>query len=148
MSENNCVFCDIVSGKAPAHIIFENDLSMVILDLNPLAAGHSLAIPKRHVPWWYELTAEEITSLFSIARSASEKMMEIFNPDFVGLYIRGRHVSHVHVHLVPTCKDDVIDTFFNAIEDYQYSEKNLNRLKGITSLNEIAGRFSSHPFKG
>ena len=148
MAENSCVFCNIVAGKSPAHILFENDLSMVILDINPLAEGHSLAIPKRHVPWWNEMTAEETTSLFSLSRSTADKMMEVFKPDFVGLYIRGRHVSHVHVHLVPTHKDDIIDTFFNAIEDYQYSEKNLNRLKSVESLEEIARRIASHPFKG
>ena len=147
MTYSNCIFCDIVSGKAPAHVILGNDLSMVILDINPLAEGHALVIPKRHVPWWNEMTSEEISSVFSLAQNAADKMMKVFNPDFVGLYIRGRHISHVHVHLVPTHKDDIIDTFFNAIEDYQYSEKNLNRLKNVESLDEIAKRLASHPFK-
>ena len=53
--ENNCIFCDIVQGRAKAHLIHEDELSLGLLDINPLAEGHCLIIPKRHVPWWHDL---------------------------------------------------------------------------------------------
>ena len=58
-ADQRCVFCEIVAGNAPAHRIYEDDLSLGILDINPFAEGHSLVIPKRHVPWWHDLTEEE-----------------------------------------------------------------------------------------
>ena len=54
--EKNCIFCDIVRGRAEAHLIHEDELSLGLLDINPLAEGHCLIIPKRHVPWWHDLT--------------------------------------------------------------------------------------------
>ncbi len=52
MSKNQkCVFCDIVAGTTLAHIVHEDALSLALLDINPLAEGHCLIIPKRHVPW-------------------------------------------------------------------------------------------------
>ena len=64
MLEEKCVFCDIVAGQAPAHIVFEDELSLGLLDINPLAEGHCLIIPKRHVPWWHDLTVEETRKSF------------------------------------------------------------------------------------
>ncbi len=64
----NCVFCDIVAGKASAYKICEDELSMCILDIHPYTKGHCLVISKRHVPWWHELNHEENASLFNMAK--------------------------------------------------------------------------------
>jgi histidine triad (HIT) family protein len=138
MSGQQCVFCDIAAGKAPAHSIMENELSMIFLDIYPLTRGHCLAIPKRHVTWWHEMTDKETESLFTLARAAADRLMKTFKPDFVGLYTRGRHVPHVHVHLVPTRGGDVLDSFFNALEKYQYAAEELAGLKSSESMDEIA----------
>ena len=53
---NKCVFCDIVKGRGKVHLIYEDALSLALLDINPLAEGHCLIIPKRHAPWWHDLT--------------------------------------------------------------------------------------------
>ena len=86
--EKNCIFCDIVQGRAEAQLIYEDDLSLGLLDINPLAEGHCLIIPKRHVPWWHDLTVEETESLFRVAKRVSEKIMQTFRPDFVCMYAR------------------------------------------------------------
>lgn len=65
-----CVFCAIAAGDAPAQVILQGRLSLCILDINPLSQGHCLAIPRRHVPWWHELSPEETASLFELARQA------------------------------------------------------------------------------
>lgn len=138
MSDHECVFCDIVAGKKPAHVIMENELSMVILDIHPYSKGHCLAIPKRHVPWWHELTDEEISSLFILAKRASEKMMVAFKPDFVCMYARGRRIPHTHIFLIPTHGGDVLDRFFNAMERFQESPEELTRLKGEEMMRKAA----------
>ncbi len=87
-----CIFCEIVKGKSPAHRIYEDGLSLGILDTHPFTQGHCLVIPRRHVPWWHELTAEETSSLFEVSRMIARKMMKIFRPDFVCMYARGRRI--------------------------------------------------------
>jgi len=125
----SCVFCDIVAGKGKAHKIYENEDSMVILDVNPLARGHCLAISKRHVQWWHDLEESEISSLFHAAKIASEKIMSLYKPDFVMMYARGRRIPHVHIFLIPTSKGDVVDRFFNTLEGFQESVDELSEVK-------------------
>jgi histidine triad (HIT) family protein len=68
VKESGCIFCKIVAGKADAYRIYEDELSLGILDINPFTQGHCLVISKRHVTWWHDLTEEEMKSLFSVAR--------------------------------------------------------------------------------
>lgn len=134
----NCVFCDIIGGKAPAHIIAEDERSLCILDIHPYTKGHCLVLSKRHVPWWHELTDEETTSLFSLAREVAGRMMDRLNPDFVFLYARGRRIPHTHLFLIPTYSGDILDRFFNALENFQESPQMLAKLKDQTAMKEAA----------
>ena len=68
-------------------------------------------------------------SLFRVARTVARKMMTALSPEFVCMYARGRRIPHTHIFLIPTVKDDVLDRFFNALEKFQESPKNLVRLK-------------------
>jgi len=133
---DNCIFCQIVAGLLPAHIIEEDAFSLCLLDINPLAEGHCLVISKRHVPWWHDLTEEETISLFCMARRVAKRLMVAFSPDFVCIYARGRRIPHTHVFLVPTSRGDVIDSFFNALERFQESPETLASLKSPNALTE------------
>lgn len=138
MTEENitCVFCDIVAGTAHANRIHEDALSLAILDINPFAKGHCLVIPKRHVPWWHELSEDETASLFKVSRIVADKMMKAFSPDFVLLYARGRRIPHTHIFLVPTYSGDMLDRFFNALEKVQESPQELAKLKEASSMEK------------
>jgi histidine triad (HIT) family protein len=117
--QSGCVFCDIIAGKAKAYKIYEDELSICILDIHPYAKGHCLVIPKRHVPWWHEMSDEENISLFKVAKIVANKMMEAFQPDFIFLWARGTRISHTHIFLIPTHNGDGLDMFFNALEIFR-----------------------------
>ncbi len=138
-----CIFCGIVAGKAEAHRIYEDDLSVGILDIHPFAQGHVLVISKRHVPWWHDLTEKETNSLFKVSRIIARKMMKAFRPDFVCMYARGRRIPHTHIFLVPTYSGDLLDRFFNAFERVQESPAGLAKLKGKKALKEAARRLEA-----
>jgi histidine triad (HIT) family protein len=95
-------------------------------------------IPKRHVPWWHELSLEENASLFRVAKIVAEKMMHSLQPDFVCMYARGRRIPHTHIFLVPTYSGDVLDRFFNALELFQESPQKLAALSEPKSMEETA----------
>jgi histidine triad (HIT) family protein len=136
--EKGCVFCDIAAGKAEAYRIYEDELSMCILDIHPYTKGHCLVVSKRHVQWWHELTDEENASLFKVAKIVANRMMDKFHPDFIFLYARGRRIPHTHVFLIPTYNGDVLDRFFNALENFQESPEELTRLKEPQAMAEAA----------
>ncbi|MBP7067454.1 MAG: HIT family protein [Methanothrix sp.] len=137
-TDKGCVFCDIIDEKTACYRIYEDELSIAILDINPFSKGHCLVIPKRHVPWWHELSMQEIASLFNVAKIVAEKMMKALNPDFVCMYARGRRIPHTHIFLVPTYSGDVLDRFFNALELFQESPPKLAALREENSQEEIA----------
>jgi histidine triad (HIT) family protein len=143
VEKNTCVFCEIAAGNAPAYRIMEDELSMVILDIHPYSKGHCLALPKRHVPWWHEMTAEETASLFTLANRAAGRIMKAFNPDFVCLYARGRRIPHTHVFLIPTHAGDALDRFFSAMEKFQESPAEMVRLMERESMREAARRLGA-----
>jgi histidine triad (HIT) family protein len=136
--KDGCVFCDIIEEKAPCYKICEDELSLAILDINPFSRGHCLVIPKRHVPWWHDLSEEENASLFRVAKIVAEKMMKSLDPDFVCMYARGRRIPHTHIFLVPTYSGDVLDRFFNALELFQESPPKLAALRERGSIEDVA----------
>lgn len=134
--KSGCAFCDIIAGKAKAYKIYEDELSMCILDIHPYTKGHCLVLSKRHIPWWHELTDEENASLFKVAKTVSNKMMATFKPDFIFLYARGRRIPHTHLFLIPTYSGDVLDRFFNALENFQEAPQMLAKLKDPAEMEE------------
>ncbi len=136
MEKSGCIFCDIVAGKAEAYKIYEDELSLCFLDIHPYAKGHCLVIPKRHVPWWHELTDEENAGLFAVAKIVANKIKEKFQPDFVFLWARGTRIPHTHIFLVPTYNGDGLDMFFNALENFQEAPQMLARLTDREQMEE------------
>ena len=133
-----CVFCRIVAGKAEAYRVYEDELSLGILDINPFTRGHCLVLSKRHVPWWHDLTEEETKSLFSVSRIIAQKLKKALNPDFVCMYARGRRIPHTHIFLVPTFGGDMLDRFFNALEAAQELPGRIGPVKRKKELKETA----------
>ncbi len=138
MEKSDCVFCDIIAGKAEAYKIYEDELSLCILDINPYTKGHCLVIPKRHVPWWHEMTDEENASLFKVAKIVSNKIMAALKPDFVFLWARGTRIPHTHIFLVPTYNGDGLDMFFNALENFQEAPKMLVKMQEPAEMKAAA----------
>lgn len=130
---DQCVFCAMARGESPALIVAENALALAFLDLQPLAEGHCLVIPRRHVPWWDEMNAEESSAVFSLAHDVAGKIRRAFRPEFVALYARGRRVPHTHVFVVPTVSGDPLDRTFGALEALQERGAELADLKDPAS---------------
>ncbi|HEY6929316.1 MAG TPA: HIT family protein [Thermoanaerobaculia bacterium] len=135
-----CVFCRIVAGQAPADRVGENERALAILDIHPFAAGHTLVISKRHVPWWHDLTPEETADVFALARDVAGRIRKAFDPEFVALYARGRRIPHTHIFLVPTVTGDVLDRFYSGLEKVQETSEELAALRQPAAREEAARR--------
>lgn len=126
---DECVFCRIARGEAPALIVEEDELAFALLDIRPLSEGHCLVVPRRHVQWWDELDADESEAVFRLAHSVAGRIRRAFGPDCVTMYARGRRVPHTHVFLVPTYAGDPLDRVFNALEGFQDEAARLTGLQ-------------------
>jgi histidine triad (HIT) family protein len=137
---DGCVFCDIVDGRAPAFVVAANEFSLAILDIQPLAVGHCLVLPRRHVPWWDEMDEDETDAVFRLARTTAAKIQTAFDPDCVTMYARGRRISHTHIFLVPTYANDPVDRLFNALEGFQERTADLGGLRDPAALEAAFDR--------
>lgn len=109
MARKDCVFCRMVQGKAKHYHVGENEHAIAIRDINPFTQGHTLVIPRRQTHFWNDLTVEELSGLFALAKEVADRLQRRLKPDFVPLFARGRRVPHAHIFLVPTFKNDPQD---------------------------------------
>ena len=103
----SCIFCEL------SDYVLENDLAYAIFDKFPATKGHMLVIPKRHVANFFDITKEEGEAIFDLVNKCKELLDEKYNPDGynVGVNVNeagGQTVFHVHIHIMPRFKGDVI----------------------------------------
>lgn len=112
------IFSRIVSGNIPCYKIAENDQFLAFLDINPLAKGHTLVIPKREVDYIFDLSDEELAALMVFARKVALALGKAMPCKRVGVAVIGLEVPHAHVHLVP----------INSIYDIDFKQPKLKIL--------------------
>ena len=107
--DEDCPFCTL--GEH-VEVLCKTDIAMAILDSFPISPGHTLVIPKRHVPDYFELTAEEQNELWKLVNRCKLILQDRFHPDGFNIGINvgemaGQSIFHVHIHLIPRYKGDV-----------------------------------------
>ena len=111
MQDPNCVFCKIIAGEIPARVIIENEKAMALLDAFPLAAGHTLVIPKSHYAKVQQMSEQDAMAVFELIwklAGAVETGSQV-NASTIAIHNgseAGQEVPHVHAHLVPRKRGD------------------------------------------
>lgn len=95
------IFTKIVNGEIPCYKIAESDRYFAFLDINPVAPGHVLVIPKREEDYIFDLTDEEYSGLMLFAKHIAEALKRAIPCRKVGVCVLGLEVPHAHVHIVP-----------------------------------------------
>ena len=99
------IFSKIVAGEIPSYKIAEDDKHYAFLDINPVAPGHTLVIPKKEVSYLFDLSDEEYTALQLFARKVALAMKKALPCERIGVTVIGLEVPHAHIHLVPISKE-------------------------------------------
>ncbi len=95
------IFTRIVTGEIPAYKIAEDDRFLAFLDINPLAKGHTLVIPKNQVDNIFDLDDQTYRDLWLFAKKVACAIDECMPCERVGVAVVGLEVPHAHIHLVP-----------------------------------------------
>ncbi len=95
------IFTKIINGDIPSHKIAEDEHYFSILDINPIAEGHTLVVPKKETDYFFDLSPEEIHRIMDVARSVASGIDKVLQPLRTGIIVQGLEVPHAHVHLVP-----------------------------------------------
>lgn len=95
------IFSKIVAGEIPSYKVAEDEQFYAFLDINPLAKGHTLVIPKREVDYFFDLEDDEIAAMQVFAKKVATAIKKAFPCIKVGQAVLGLDVPHAHIHLVP-----------------------------------------------
>ncbi len=112
----NCVFCKIINGELPSLKVYEDENTMVFMDIAKDVDGHMVAIPKKHVKNILDCDEATLQQLMLAVKKVSCHCVEKCEYDGVNLLnasdeSAGQSVPHFHIHIIPRKKDDGLDTW-------------------------------------
>ena len=104
--KNDCVFCALAAGEIPSFKVYEDDLVLAYLDINPFAEGHTLVIPKAHTTGLLDTPAETLKEIVVRVQKVAAHLKAALPCDGFNILqnngaAAGQTVPHVHFHIVP-----------------------------------------------
>ena len=103
------IFSKIVAGEIPSYKVAEDEKYYAFLDINPLAKGHTLVIPKVEVDYIFDLDDETLAGLTKFAKKIAHKIKEQTGCKKVAMVVLGLEVPHAHIHLIPMNSEKDVD---------------------------------------
>ena len=103
------IFTRIVNGEIPSYKVAESDKFYAFLDINPLAQGHTLVIPKKETDYIFDIEDQEYQELFLFAKRVAAAVKKAIPCKRVGVAVLGMEVPHAHIHLVPLQSEGDMD---------------------------------------
>jgi len=102
----NCIFCNMIDGKQEAHVIFEDNSHIAIMDKYPIQLGHSLVMPKVHHEKIVDMSNDEVGALFSRVPAVARAILAATGADGFNIgqnngKSANQIIPHVHVHVIP-----------------------------------------------
>ena len=109
------IFTKIINGEIPSYKIAEDDNYFAFLDINPLAKGHTLVIPKKEVNYIFDIDDKLLGGMMVFAKKVARAVEQVVPCKRMGITVLGLEVPHAHIHLVP----------INSIFDIDFSKEKL-----------------------
>lgn len=105
----DCLFCKIIKGEIPSMKIYEDDILIAFLDINPLAVGHTLIVPKKHYKDITDIDNITLIHIIDVAKMLKEKLENNLKCDGISLIQNNgdaQEIKHFHLHLKPFYKNN------------------------------------------
>ena len=96
-----CIFCEIVAGRAPARVVYEDADHLAFFPLEHINPGHLVLVPRQHTDYLFDLDAASYQRLWAASARIAPGLRETTGARRIGVAVEGFSVPHVHVHLVP-----------------------------------------------
>jgi histidine triad (HIT) family protein len=124
------IFTKIVNGEIPSYKVAEDEDYYAFLDINPLAKGHTLVIPKKEIDYLFDIDSPIYEGLWGFTKKVSLAVEKVIPCQRVGLAVLGLEVPHAHIHVVP----------INSIFDIDFSKPKLKLTEA--EFTEIAKKIN------
>ncbi|SHE75504.1 histidine triad (HIT) family protein [Fodinibius roseus] len=124
------IFTKIIEGEIPCHKVAETDDHIAFLDINPIAEGHTLVVPKQEVDYFFDLPDALMKSTMDFSRTIARALDEALAPLRTGVIVQGLEVPHAHVHLIPLYETHQVMALGHNVS---VSEDRMEELKELIS---------------
>jgi histidine triad (HIT) family protein len=109
--DSECIFCKIARGEIPCYKVYEDELCIAFLDINPSSRGHTLVLPKEHVTSFVTCPKELLNHLFDVAQIVAQAQIKQLGATGVNIISNvgksaGQSVNHFHIHVIPRYDND------------------------------------------
>jgi histidine triad (HIT) family protein len=119
------IFTKIVNGEIPCYKVAETEKLLAFLDVNPLAFGHTLVIPKKEIDYIFDIEDDLLKELILFSKRVAQCVEKVVPCKRIGVAVIGLEVPHTHIHLVPL--NEVSDINFSK-EKLKFSPETLSEL--------------------
>ena len=127
------IFSKIIKGEIPCYKITENDKFFAFLDINPLAKGHTLVVPKQEIDYIFDIDDDLIKEYMVFAKRVARAVKKVIPCQKIGVTVIGLEVPHAHIHLVP------IESIYDM--DFKRNKLQLTKTEFEDIASRIAGAF-------
>ena len=103
------IFSKIAAGEIPSYKCAESEKFYAFLDINPVAKGHTLVIPRREVDYIFDMDDEELAEYQVFAKRVATALKKAFPCRKVAQVVLGLEVPHAHIHLIPMNSEADVD---------------------------------------
>jgi len=124
------VFSRIINNEIPCNLVAEDKHSIAFMDINPIAIGHVLIVPKKEIDYIFDLDPNTYHELWDFAKKVSIALKKTIQCNRIGVSVIGLEVPHAHIHLVP----------INKVSDMDFQKK----ISIPTNLEELAQKISKN----
>ena len=128
---SNCIFCKIISGKIPSRTVYEDDICLAFLDIQPVSLGHTLLIPKKHFENFLETDDGVVQHLSVVLKKIARATMRATaapacNSIVNNGAVAGQSVMHTHIHIILRFDGDGL----HAWPKKDISNEDMGRIRG------------------
>ena len=114
MDHTDCIFCKIANGEISSRTLYEDDNFRVIFDISPASKGHAIILPKKHAANIFEISEEDASKIYVVAKKVATALSEELQCDGVNILqnngeAAGQSVFHLHMHIIPRYKNDTVN---------------------------------------
>lgn len=127
------IFSRIIAGEIPSYKVAEDERHYAFLDINPMAEGHTLVVPKHEVDYIFNLSDEEYAALQLFAKRVAAAIEKAVPCQRIATAVIGLEVPHAHIHLVPVNKE--------ADMDFRAPKQQLSPERMAEIAHNIASKF-------
>ena len=115
--DNDCLFCKIANGYLPSHKVYEDDICIAFLDVNPTSKGHTLVLPKKHNLNYLKYEKNILNHVLDVAQAVGQNMITNLGASGINIISNvgkdaGQSVMHFHVHVIPRYSSDGLNLSF------------------------------------